>query len=100
MLTSSFLLENDTVIEVQLNPATSLRKNTTNTFKIYSNSANDFLMIEAPKEMDKVEVFDITGKIILSEYASGTTHNIKLPTTMISIAIVKVEFQFQDFQKI
>ena len=69
--------------------------------KIYPNPATDYLMLhDASRSNKKIEIIDISGKIIYSSVQSS--QQIKIPTAEFSkgVYILKVQTNNQETQKL
>ena len=57
-------------------------------YKIYPNPISNILYIESDSKVDKIEIFDITGRLIKSE--SMEDHQVKLEDLEIGTYLVRI----------
>ena len=67
-----------------------------NTFKYYPNPVNSTLNLEANSRIDRVEIYNITGKKIYSNTIGSLTHQLDVSFTSAGIYLMKVYIEDQE----
>lgn len=67
-----------------------------NTFKYYPNPVNSKLNLEANSRIDRVEIYNITGKKIYSNTIGSLTHQLDVSFTSAGIYLMKVYIEDQE----
>jgi hypothetical protein len=57
---------------------TGVDESAQNALQVYPNPANDFLFISGTTEMERVSIFDVSGKLVMSNELIGNTCNISM----------------------
>ena len=70
---------------------------TADKLNIYPNPSNDIINIESPSKQQKVELIDITSKIVLSSASEGSLMNLNVANVSAGIYTIKVINDFGTF---
>ncbi len=57
---------------------------------VYPNPANQYVTLSSTNMLDKIELFNVTGTLLLSEKASGTTYQLDLSTLATGVYFITV----------
>lgn len=71
VLMDSVFLKNDTLVTVLLQRVTTTRQTEDQVIRVFPNPANEKLYIEALQQGDRIEIWDLTGRILLDKIYSG-----------------------------
>jgi len=70
--------------------ATNINKASSQGINVYSNPTSNSLIITTDKEISKVEIFAIDGRLVSSQFVSGTTLKFTLPEVGQPLLLVNV----------
>jgi hypothetical protein len=62
------------------NVVTGMDESEQNTLQVYPNPANDFIYIAGTTEIDRVLIFDVSGKLVLSTELTGVNNTCDIST--------------------
>ncbi len=68
--------ETDVTLRAFLESATHVWENTTDEIKVFPNPASEYIRIENPVVMNRIEVFDLTGRIVLAHATDTDTYDL------------------------
>lgn len=74
--------------------ASGLKKVNDVTFRIYPNPVTDRMVIESEQSFNKIEIFDVSGKMVLKEdYPAAFSKELDVSNLKKGYYIVKVQHQ-------
>ena len=90
MLKDSIVLLSDTTLVISLDFVSGINDLVADDVILSPNPAHDFLMIETQKEMARLNIFSIDGRLLFSELVNGKTVKLTLPIETTSLLFVNV----------
>ena len=96
-------ISKDSVLKISMIPVLSGIKADTNIeFSIYPNTAEDYIIIETEKEISKVNIFSIDGRLLVSKTVFDSSIRIELPVENQSLLLVNIVLKdgFETTKKI
>ena len=88
----SFYLVRDTTINVQMELSSGVHIKEDEVLHLYPVPADSYFVIETSRQMESIQLTDLSGRLVFSEKVRGTYLRRELPQGMARVNILKVHF--------